>query len=321
MSIVLKPAATTTFLNTNSQKDTLINTMKSLDFSKYVIDQASIDYIVDLLNRKVTSESKHKIISAIKNRNVEIVLLNKDQHFPNCFLAFALGNVPGQRRFYINLGYYAKFENNTIKEIDPRALFGILKYGFTMYKLYRDPEILHNNNLCNNVMSSFKKLVSYIFSKSSTPLNTMTRDDIFRYEIIVYYYISKVLLLKDHNTSLKYVESYMSPNSDLKNKFKDVMLSIDLESIHNLESFISVLKDDKKGDDSPFKKISTVLFLREYMMSIKFPEAFSCELIQYYIPLLVIVNVGSANIFKDQFIESILSGKEHTKIDSIMTGA
>lgn len=303
---------------TNDGGSHVLDALRSINLSKYEISESSRNYLIGLIDRKVSSEFKNVILELVKNRVIKIIMCGKEEKLPN-YIPFIPMAVDGKVNFYLNIGYYASKNVNKdngsidVKDIDPRVLFTLLVHAFGQYKIYSNPGRITDIKLQDAVISSYKKIISKIINKVVS-INVLTSEEKLNFDLIIYTYICKVLLRKDNETTkhiLKNINNKISLNKD---KVESAISILEVNKIVDFESFIIELQ----SVSSSLKKINAPLLLREYAISMKTSGVLSLDLIQIFVPLLMSVYVGSSGIFNDKFVEGVLDNRELDIVKSAM---
>lgn len=288
----------------------LLDKLRNIDFDKFTVSDSSKSFLMGLIDRKISSDLKHDILDLMSRGIIELVLCTKEDGFPNYLLATPMNTHSGIK-YYINIGYYSKFKKDTkeVIDVDPRILFSLLVYGYGQYKIYSNPSKVQEMKTQDLVIQSYRKIMNKVLSKVVS-LNILTSEEKTMFDLILLTYINKVLLRKDDGATLSSVKTYMSKTSINKDRLENIMNSLETFEIEDFESFIQylVLKCPS------FKKISPALILREYTISMKSASVLSIDLIQFFIPTLMAIDVGSSGIFNDKFVDNVLDQNETTNI-------
>lgn len=292
----------------------LLEKMKNMDFSKYIINDSSRDYLIGVIDRKISSDLKSEIIILLKNGTIELIACDKDDGIPN-YMIMRPTMVAGKVKFYLNIGYYAKFDKSKrdIKDIDPRILFSLLVYGYAQYKIYTNPNKLTDIKFQDLVVQSYRKIINKVMAKIVS-LNTLTFEEKLLSDIITYTYIYKVLLRKDDEatlSSIKNIYSKLQANSD---RYSNILSSVEMKDINSFEEFVNYLSEKCPS----FKKLSPALLLKEYTISMKSTAVLSIDLLQVFVPTLLAVDVGSSGVFNDKFVDGVLDQKETTNLKTLI---
>lgn len=298
----------------------ILDRLRGLDYNKFKINESSRNYLMGVIDRKVSNESKNKIIDLIEKDEMELIVCSKEDGIPNYLIAFPMAvQDPDTKqfklKFFINIGYYAKYKKETgeVLDIDPRILFAILTYGYTQFKIYTNSVRIDESKTEDIVATSYKKIFNRIMGKIVN-LNVLTSSEKLSYDILLLAYITKVILRKDTSSSLSYIKTAFSKLSIDKDKLTNTINSLNIEQIDSLDSFIKILVDVCPS----FKKVSTALVLREYTISMKSAAVLSIDLVQFFIATLLAVNVGSSGIFNDKFVENALDSNELSHLKVLM---
>lgn len=296
----------------------VLEALRSINFSKYEISESSRNYLIGLIDRKVSSEFKNIILGLVKNRTIKIIMCGKEEKMPN-YIPFIPMAVDGKVNFYLNIGYYASKNVNKdngsidVKDIDPRVLFTLLVHAFGQYKIYSNPSRITDIKLQDAIISSYKKIISKIINKIVS-VNVLTAEEKLNFDLIIYAYICKVLLRKDDEVTkhiLKNINNKISLNKD---KVESAISVLEVNKIVDFESFVTELQSVSNS----LKKVNAPLLLREYAISMKTSGVLSLDLVQIFVPLLMSVYVGSSGIFNDKFVEGVLDNRELDIVKSAM---
>lgn len=288
----------------------LLDKLRNIDFSKFTISDNSKNYLMGLIDRKISSDIKHDILDLMNRGIIELVICSKEDGFPNYLLATPM-NTHNGIKYYVNIGYYSKVKKETkeVLDIDPRVLFTLLVYGYGQYKIYSNPSKIQEIKIQDLIVQAYRKIMNKVLAKIVS-LNTLTSEEKIMFDLILLAYIYKVLLRKDDNGCMSSIKTYMNKNSVNKDRLENIINSLDVSEINDFETFISylILKCPS------FKKISPALILREYTISMKSASVLSIDLIQFLIPTLMSIDVGSSGIFNDKFVDNVLDQNETTNI-------
>lgn len=303
----LKRIGESFYLKKYASGEALVNKMQNLDFSKYEISDSSKQYLMGIISRKVSNELKGEIIRLTEQGIIRLIVCdNKSEGFPD-FLFVAPSIVAGKPYFFLNIGKYAKFDKNTkeVNDIDPRILYALLVNAYTQYKLYMNPSKVLDIKFQEVIIQSYKKIFNRIVSKIVN-VNTLTNEEKLTYDCLLVVYILKVLLLLDSPKALLLAETTLSKVYKDNNKVNTQLKMINADKINDFESFL----DQVKVYCPSFIKLNPVLLLKEFAITMKQSAVLAIDLIQIYTSTLMSISVGSANIFNDKLIESILDAKE-----------
>lgn len=305
----LRKIGSSFYLRKYAAGESILNKLQHIDFSKFEVSKSSVQYLMGIISRKVSSELKGEIIRLVEQNIIKLIVCdNKSEGFPDFMFVAPTRLSNGDTAFYLNIGKYAKYNKDTkeVDDIDPRLLFSLLVHAYTQYKIYNNPnKIVSDLKFQEVILQSYKKIFNRIISKIVN-INTLTNEEKLTYDVIITIYILKILLLLDTNKAIAVAESALIKVYKDSNKIKTQLNVIDAEKIENVESFLEQIQQYCKS----FVRINPVLILREFAITMKQSAVLAIDLIQIYTSTLMSISVGSANIFNDKLIESILDAKE-----------
>lgn len=305
---------------TSDSGSSVANKLRSLDFTKFIVDSDTVRFLAGNIERKVSHGSKDKVLSLISygTDTNPLILINagKEDGIPNYLQTIPMLTPNGKLGCYINLGYYTKLDTKgKITDIDPRILFTLLMNGFTQYRLFSNTSRLHDLKFQDAIMSSYRKLFNRVVLKIVN-INILTIEEKLLYDAILCSYISKILLRKDDNSTSVFVVSFLSSIYQNKDMVKTSVNLSDFEQIHSFESMINLIL----AKCPSFKKLNGPQLMREWLVSYKTTSALALDLIQVYTAMLISVEVGSSNIFNDTILNTVLENKEFNAIRASICG-
>lgn len=291
----------------------ILEIIKSTDFSKYEIDNNSLNYISGVIDRKITDSLKNHVLSLLKNENIKLLVLDEKVKLPSYIIAFPMSH-NGKLYIYLNITNYAKFEGTKLIDIEPRLLYSLSLYALTQYKLYKNVNILNDMEISDLIYKSYKKIIIKVINKIVN-INILTPDEKLRFDLYTSIFISKILLRKSDEDTKKYLLSLYKKSSINMDKLETELKSIELDSLNSLSDYVRLLKESCAS----FHKLNLAQLLKEYAISMKNQAILSIDLIQVLLPCFVSISFGSYGIFNDKYVISVLDNRELDKIKSLIS--
>lgn len=290
-----------------------IEKLRGLDYYKHLISDETKTFFIETVNRKVSGNLKHKILDAFRKNEIKIVAFKKEQGI-NSYVGLIPMAGSGGFDYFMNIGNFAKFDGDKVVDIDPRVLYSLMANAFYQYDIIKNQsQRLANVKFQRIIIQTYKKIMNSVMS-NVVRLNIITNEEKLAYDLILSIYICKVLLRKDSNSALTLTKTLINDKLFNKDKVETQLNAIDVNKIESFEDFINELKRLCPS----FVKISPALIMQEYIRALKPDALLSIDLIQVLCGVLMTVQVGSSNIFKDQYILKILTDKELDQLQQVL---
>jgi len=290
-----------------------IDTISKINIENYRLDSPSIDFIVSLIERKVSNGYKNTVSKFLKNGN--IILCNiHDQNIPP-YLSIFPTIYNGKMVSVVNvnlIGTFDKIVPTKLVDIETRTVFSLSLFSLIQLLVLENQKSIFNNySLQKNILGCYKKM----FNKIADPILSVQLfpSNLYdTYEALLNYYILRVMFEKDPLDAVNQAVSNVKYKTE-PSYLKRAIGEDSFERIKDFSSFIEVC-GDLIGE---FKQYKAIHFYKKWLEIYRLNSALTIDLLQYYIPMLIAVSAFSSNYFNDLTINKMLD-KELEDLSSIM---